>query len=258
MLPSLFVSHGAPLLAIEDNEYTRFLTSLGASLPKPIAIVIFSAHWESNEQQVSDVPVFKTMYDFGGFPSALYEIKYEAKGKATVTKDIEALFYNEGISYKINTTRGLDHGAWVVLKILYPDAAIPVISMSVNPNLTPQEQYHVGKTLEILREKDILIIASGGTVHNFETLRMSGDGIDDWAIEFDQWLERKTGTWDLEALFEYEKLAPAAELAVPPYAKEHFIPFFYAMGAADNAKKAKMLHASYRYGNLSHTVWQFG
>ncbi|MGO4886375.1 dioxygenase [Anaerobacillus sp. MEB173] len=260
MIPTLFIAHGAPLLAIENNEYTQFLESLGTTLPKPKAIVLFSAHYESAAQKVSNVEEFETIYDFGGFPKALYEIKYPAKGDETVTNEIIELFTKQGIPYDIDTRRGLDHGAWVVLKMLYSNADIPVISMSVNPKLTPDKQYEIGKALAPLRKKDVLIIASGGTVHNLMALKMGNDDgrIDEWALGFDQWLERHITSWDLDSLFNYDTLAPAAELAVPPYGNEHFIPLFYAMGAADQEKSATLVHRSYRYGNLSHSVWQFG
>jgi 4,5-DOPA dioxygenase extradiol len=259
MQPSMFIAHGAPLLAIENNDYTQFLESLGATLSNPKAIVVFSAHWESFTQKVSDVEEFETIYDFGGFPDALYQIKYTAKGSQKVTKEIEELFQKEDVKYEIDTIRGLDHGAWVVLRMLYPNADIPVISMSVNPQLSPEEQYKIGKSLSPLREKDILIIASGGTVHNLRTVKMGSDGaeVDEWALEFDEWLERHIDKWDTDSLFKYNSLAPAAEYAVPPYGNEHFIPLFYAMGAADDEKRAKLLHRSYRYGNLSHSVWKF-
>jgi 4,5-DOPA dioxygenase extradiol len=260
MLPSFFIAHGAPLLAIEDNEYTQFLNELGQSLPKPRAIVLFSAHWESSTQQVSDVDEFETIYDFGGFPEALYRIKYPAKGSKEISKEIEELFTKLDIPFDVDTKRGLDHGAWVVLRMLYPNADIPVISMSVNPNLTPEEQYKIGKSLAGLREKDVLIIGSGGTVHNLRALKMAGDTgeIDQWAIEFEDWLAQHVNNWDVESLFSYDSLAPNANLAVPPYGNEHFVPIFYAMGAADKEKTAKLIHRSFRYGNLSHSVWQFG
>jgi 4,5-DOPA dioxygenase extradiol len=144
--------------------------------------------------------------------------------------------------------------------MLYPEADIPVISMSVNPELPPQEQYKIGQSIAALREKNILIIGSGGTVHNLMAVRMGGaqGSVDGWALDFDRWLERHLADWDLPALLKYDSLAPAAEYAVPPYGNEHFIPLFYAMGAADNEHSAKLLHRSYRYGNLSHSVWQFG
>lgn len=260
MLPSLFIAHGAPLLAIENNEYTQFVNQLGKDLPKPKAIILFSAHWEAANQKVSLVDEFETIYDFGGFPEELYRIKYPAKGNKDITEEIKELFREQGISFETDTARGLDHGAWVVLKMLYPNADIPVISMSVNQHLTPEQQYQIGRSLSVLREQDVLIIGSGGTVHNLRAVGWERDGKvnDQWAVEFDQWLENHLHDWDTASLFDYYSLAPNAQLAVPPHGKEHFIPLFYAMGAADDQRKATLLHRSYRYGNLSHSVWQFG
>ncbi|WP_338450345.1 class III extradiol ring-cleavage dioxygenase [Niallia oryzisoli] len=260
MMPSLFIAHGAPLLAIENNEYTQFLNQLGKTLPKPKAVILFSAHYESPVQRVSDVEEFDTIYDFGGFPEPLYRIKYPAPGNSNITEEIKAAFSNNGIPVEVETKRGLDHGAWVVLRMLYPNADIPVISMSVNQHVKPEEHYQIGKALSALREQDVLIIGSGGTVHNLRAVKweMDGRGIEQWAVDFDQWIEQHMNSWDTEALFNYETLAPNAAVAVPPYGKEHFIPIFYAMGAADDVKQAKLLHRSYRYGNLSHSVWQFG
>lgn len=259
MMPSLFIAHGAPLLAIENNEYTQFLAQLGKTMPRPKAIVLFSAHWESGAQKVSRVDQYSTIYDFGGFDEALYKIQYPAQGDQEISKEIEGLFAESNIPYEVETQRGLDHGAWVVLRLLYPDADIPVISMSVNSRLTPEEQYSIGKALTVLREKDVLIIGSGGTVHNLRAIKWVDHGeADPWALEFDSWLAFHLQKWDLPSLFKYDSLAPHAEIAVPPYGSEHFIPIFYAMGAADDSRKASLLHRSFRYGNLSHSVWQFG
>lgn len=259
MIPSYFMAHGAPLIAIEDNEYTQFLNQLGRTMPRPSAIVLFSAHWESSVQNVSDVDEYSTIYDFGGFPEAMYTIKYPAKGKEEITKEIEELFTKQGVPFQVETSRGLDHGAWVVLRFLFPDADIPVISMSVNQKLSPEQQYKIGKSLSLLREKDVLIIGSGGTVHNLRALKWADNGeVDQWALEFDEWLAQHLKKWDTKSLFNYQTLAPSTELAVPPYGNEHFVPIFYAMGAADDQKNATLLHRSYRYGNLSHSVWQFG
>ncbi len=258
MIPSFFIAHGAPLLAIEDNEYTQFLRRLGQTLPQPKAVVLFSAHWESATQKVSEVDEYQTIHDFGGFPDALYQIQYPAKGSQAIAHDIEELFIKCGIPFEVETNRGLDHGAWVVLRLLYPNADIPVVAMSVNPRLQPEDQYNIGKALSALREKDVLIMGSGGTVHNLRALVWQENVIQEWAFGFDEWLERQLKTWDLDVLFKYESQAPNARLAVPPYGNEHFIPIFYAMGAADDARKATLLHRSYRYGSLSHSVWQFG
>lgn len=259
MLPSFFIAHGAPLLAIEQNEYTSFLNQLGQNLPRPKAIVLFSAHWESQQQKVSEVDQYSTIYDFGGFDPALYTIQYPAKGHHQISEEIKALLKENGVPFEVETKRGLDHGAWVVLRLLYPNADIPVIAMSVNPRLKPEEQYKIGKSLSALRENDILIIASGGTSHNLRALNWADNGqADQWALEFEDWLAHHLQTWDVEALFNYESLAPNAQYAVPPYGNEHFIPLFYAMGAADEQKKATLLHRSFRYGSLTHSVWQFG
>lgn len=258
MMPSLFIAHGAPLLAIEDNEYTQFLSKLAQNLPKPKAIILFSAHWEAPTQLVSDVPEYSTIYDFYGFPDEMYKIEYPAKGNQEITKEIQELLEKQDVPFEVDTRRGLDHGAWVVLRLLYPNADIPVIAMSVNQNLTPEQQYKIGQSLSGLREKDVLIIGSGGTVHNLRAVNWSANEADQWALNFDNWIAENLKSWNTDSLFKYHQLAPNAELAVPPYGKEHFVPIFYAMGAADNEKKASLLHRSYRYGNLSHSVWQFG
>ncbi|MGG3467026.1 class III extradiol ring-cleavage dioxygenase [Neobacillus pocheonensis] len=259
MLPSFFIAHGAPLLAIENNEYTNFLNQLGQSLSRPKAILLFSAHWESQQQKVSEVDQYSTIYDFGGFDPELYTIKYPAKGDLKISKEIKELFEANGVPFEVETTRGLDHGAWVVLRMIYPNADVPVIAMSVNPNLTPEEQYKIGKSLSALRANDVLIIASGGTSHNLRILKWADNGeVDQWALEFESWLALHLQNWDVDSLFKYDSLAPYAEYAVPRYGNEHFIPLFYAMGAADDVKKATLLHRSFRYGNLTHSVWQFG
>ena len=258
MIPSLFIAHGAPLLAIENNEYTQFLRRLSETLPLPKAVVVFSAHFVSNVQMVSEVNEYKTIHDFYGFPEALYQIQYPAKGNWQLAREIEHLLTQDGITFAVETERGLDHGAWVVLRLLYPHADIPVISMSVNPRITPSEQYKIGRSLATLREQDILLITSGGTVHNLGLLAWQEDQSSEWALQFDQWLESHIIPWDLDSLYQYQTLAPNADLAVPPHGTEHFIPIFYAMGAADSVRKATLLHRSYQYGNLSQSVWQFG
>ena len=258
MIPALFIAHGAPLLAIEDNDYTQFLSGLGQELPRPKAIVLFSAHWIAGSQRVSEVAEYDTIYDFGGFPDELYQIKYPAKGNQQIAHRILNLFSENGIPFEMDTRRGLDHGAWVVLRLLYPNADIPVIAMSVNPRLSPEQQYKIGQSLVKLRANDVLVIGSGGTVHNLRAVQFLENDLDEWALEFDQWLEKHLKKWDLDALYSYDTLAPNASLAVPPHGNEHFVPLFYAMGAADDVRQATLLHRSYRYGNLSHSVWAFG
>ncbi|MFM1654227.1 DODA-type extradiol aromatic ring-opening family dioxygenase [Brevibacillus sp. B_LB10_24] len=256
MVPSLFIAHGAPLLALEDNGYTRFLEGMAKDLPRPQAIVIFSAHWEHPVQQVGGAKQYEMIYDFYGFPDELYRINYPASGDVKLAEEVRSLLQAQGISSELDPVRGLDHGAWVVLRLLYPAADIPVIAMSVNPGLAPREQYAVGKALAGLRERGVLIIGSGGTVHNLRRIDWASTQPAAWAAAFDDWLSQRLLAWDTEALFDYEQQAPHAKEAVPR--NEHFIPILIAMGAADNSRTARMLHRSYEYGSLSYMCCQFG
>lgn len=255
MMPSLFIAHGAPTLVLEDHEYTRFLKGLAGELPKPKAIVLFSAHWESPIPLISGVEQYEMIYDFFGFPEEMYRMNYPAKGSPDLAKKIQNLFSQQGIESQIDSTRGIDHGAWVVLKLLYPKADIPVVVLSVNPSLTPEEQYNMGKVLVGLREQDVLVIGSGGTVHNLRRVNWGSSNAEDWAVQFDDWLQEHIEKWDVAALKDYERKAPFAKEAVPR--NEHFIPLILAMGAADRTRKATLKYRAYQYGNLSLLCWQF-
>ncbi|MFF2889408.1 DODA-type extradiol aromatic ring-opening family dioxygenase [Paenibacillus sp. NPDC057967] len=256
MMPSYFFAHGAPSLVLEEHAYTELMKQFGANTPKPKAIVLFSAHWEESVQTIGAAEPYSTIYDFGGFQDELYRITYPARSDRALSERIQSLFAKQGIDSVLDEERGLDHGAWAVLKLLYPDADIPVVALSVNRHLTPEQQYEIGKALGELREQDVLIIGSGGTVHNLRRLNWrSSDGVDDWAESFDHWLQSKLEDWDVEALFRYMELAPHARDAVPT--SEHFIPLLLAMGTGDRNRQAKLLHRSYQYGNLSLSCWQF-
>lgn len=255
-LPSFFVAHGSPTLALEDNEYTRFLQKLTQALPAPKAVVVFSAHFDSPDQLLTGDEALDTIHDFYGFPEEMYDIRYPAPGSPELSQEIASLLRASNLPYKIVTGRGLDHGAWVILRIMYPDAKLPIVSLSVDSKRSPKEQYEIGRMLQSLREQDVLIIGSGGTVHN---LRLLGQGSPaPWAAEFDEWIGTNLKSWNLQALFDYEKKAPHAREAVPEYGREHFIPLFYAMGVADNDRHAKRLFQDYQYSTLSLNCWQFG
>lgn len=185
----------------------------------------------------------------------LYEMTYPAKSDRSLIGQIQTLFTKHGVQNVRNENRGLDHGAWAVLKLLYPDADVPVVALSVNRYLPNEQQYRIGKALAELRDQDVLIIGSGGTVHNLRRLNWQSEGIDEWAEQFDNWIQNKLESWDTEALFQYHELAPHAHDAVPT--SEHFIPLLLTMGTGDANRKAKLLHRSYQYGNLSLSCWQF-
>lgn len=255
MVPSLFICHGAPLLAIQDNEYTRFVQELGKRYT-PNAIVIFTAHWESSIPLISyHDKVYETIYDFGGFSPELYQVKYPAKGSVATASIVEQRLKRHGIDSARDDQRGLDHGSWVVLKLLYPKANIPVVQISVNPYLPPREQYKIGEALRGLGDQDILVVGSGGTSHNLRSIQWGQSDPEAWTVAFDDWLIDTLQNRDLESLFQYEALAPHAGLAVPR--AEHFVPLFITLGSGDENNQPKLLHRSYDYGTLSHIVFEF-
>jgi 4,5-DOPA dioxygenase extradiol len=256
VLPSFFIAHGAPSLAIEEHAYTEFLRELGSVLPRPRAIVIFTAHWESKQQQISSAVHYDTIYDFSGFSEALYQIQYPASGDLTLSLEIQRLLLEEGIESSLNDQRGLDHGAWAPLHVMYPAADVPIVALSVNPNLTPEEHYRIGAALEPLRERDVLILGSGGTVHNLRKLDRHNENPQEWSVQFDEWLAEQLETWHVEALYDYENRAPHARDSVPT--AEHFVPLFLSMGAVDQERKAQLLHLGYQLGTLSLSCWMFG
>lgn len=255
MVQSLFLAHGAPTLALEENAYTRFLEELGRKMGKPDAVVIFTAHWISPVLSVTyRDDAYETIHDFGGFQEELYEMEYPAKGSTETASRLKNIFEQAGIPVKLDSSRGLDHGSWVVLRRMYPAADIPVVQVSVNPALPVKEQYFIGECIRQLREKDILLIGSGGTVHNLFSIEWGRRTPVSWAVEFDDWLVEKVLAKDLDALFHYDQYAPHARRAVPT--PEHFIPLFIAMGSGER-ETPELLHRSYDFGSLSHICFSF-
>lgn len=255
MVPSLFLAHGSPMLAIEDTAYSHFLNQWSRQL-KPKAIVIFTAHWESEILTISSLDdAYETIYDFGGFPDELYRIQYPAKGSTAIASMVEERFRQQGIPVRKDTKRGLDHGSWTLLYRMYPQADIPVVQISIHPYLSPEKQFQIGESLRGLGEEDILVIGSGVTVHNLRMIRWGQSTPEPWAVAFDDWLIDKLEKRDLESLFQYEKLAPNAGYAVPR--PEHFVPFFIALGSGNPKHEPKIIHRSYDLGTLSYLSVQF-
>jgi 4,5-DOPA dioxygenase extradiol len=254
MISSIFLCHGGPTLVVEKNEYTDFLRDLGKkSTPK--AIVIFTAHWESEITTISALDnTYDMIYDFYGFPQELYSIKYPAKGLVEVASKLQSMLSPSGIDSRLDEKRGLDHGAWDVLYLMYPNADIPVVQVSVNPELAMEKQYELGKAIRELGKEDILVIGSGSTVHNLGTVDWNAVKAEDWAVEFDNWLIDKVENNDKKALFKYRETAPYAKRAIPR--EEHIVPMFIAMGSG-NKDKPKLLHKSYAYGTLSYICFEF-
>ncbi|MCL6442781.1 MAG: dioxygenase [Alicyclobacillus sp.] len=257
-MPALFVAHGSPMVAIEDSPYGRFLDALGRMLPRPSAIVLFSAHWESDRQRVSSVDTYDTIHDFGGFPDALYRITYPAPGDKSLAERIRERLRDASVTAELDEHRGLDHGAWTILYRMYPAADIPVVAMSVNAGLSPAEQVRIGKVLAPLRAEGVLVIGSGVTVHNFQLLsHRKNPEVREAVIAFEDWLESRLHQWDIASLLNYQRLAPHAHLAVPPYASEHFAPLMYAVGAAGEHPEVKTLYRGLEWDVLTDSVYQF-
>lgn len=254
MISSLFLCHGGPTIVIEKNEYINFLKDLGKKL-NPKAIVIFTAHWENETTTISSLKgTYDMIYDFYGFQDELYSIEYPAKGSVEVAFKVQTMLRNNGIDSHLDENRGLDHGAWDVLYLMFPKADIPVIQMSVNPQLSMDKQYELGRAIKELGSNDILVIGSGSTVHNLATVDWNSEKAEEWAVEFDNWLIEKIENNDKEALFRYRQQAPYAKRAVPR--EEHLVPLFIAMGSGNN-EKPKVLHQSYVYGTLSYICFEF-
>ncbi|WP_217559185.1 class III extradiol ring-cleavage dioxygenase [Paenibacillus sp. GbtcB18] len=255
MIPSLFLAHGSPALAIQDTEYTSFLRELGQQW-KPKAIVIFTAHWESEVLTLTSTDeTYETIYDFYGFPDELYKVAYPAKGSVKLASRLEGLFREKGIEVDTDSARGLDHGSWTLLYKMFPEADIPVIQLSVNPYLPPDKQTAIGEALRGLGEEDILVIGSGVTVHNLRMVNWGQEEPEPWAVEFDDWLIRHTLERDKNTLYRYEALAPHSRMAVPR--AEHFVPFFLALGSGSEERTPRVIYRGYEFGTLSYLCLQF-
>jgi 4,5-DOPA dioxygenase extradiol len=249
MLPSLFVSHGAPTLPFDDVPARDFLRGLGQQLGKPRAILIASAHWETEAPQANAVAVNDTIHDFGGFPQALYDIRYPAPGDALLAREMTAL-----TGGRVDAARGLDHGAWVPLILMYPGADIPVVQLSVQSHLGADHAIAMGRAVAKLRDDNVLVMGSGGFVHNLRRVSPPGSPEADWSKEFSDWMDQKLAVRDEAALADYRAQAPHAAMAQPT--PEHFLPLFFAYGAG--GEKVTRLHSSATFGSLRMDAYSFG
>ena len=257
-LPTLFISHGSPMLAIEESPARQFLLGLGKTLPQPTAIVVASAHWESmGGLAVSLASHPETIHDFGGFPEALFDIQYPAQGAPATAARAAELLEQAGFTVKRSVNRGLDHGVWVPLQLMYPDADIPIAQVSVRRGASPAENEQIGKALGKLRGDGVLIIGSGSLTHNLYAVRGAsiGQDVPAWVSDFGDWMHDRLETNQRESLLEYRAQAPFAVRNHPT--EEHLLPLFVAMGAAGKAPKAERLHASYQYGVLAMDMYAF-
>lgn len=255
-LPALFVSHGAPTLILENGSTCRFLGDLGGTLPRPQAVLVVSAHWETERPTFGAAVQLDTIHDFYGFPDALYRLRYPAPGARTVAQRAAALLNEQGIPSALDPARGLDHGAWVPLLLMYPEADIPVLQLSIQPHLGTAHHVAVGRALRPLRDEGVLILASGGAVHNLRALAWNrADAPEPWAQGFDDWLAAKIESGAVDDLVAYRGRAHGAVQAHPR--DEHLLPLFVALGAAGENAVGKRIHHGFEHGSLSMAAFSF-
>jgi 4,5-DOPA dioxygenase extradiol len=245
-MPALFIGHGNPMNAIEDNEFSRAWATIGQSLSKPKAILCISAHWETVRTRVTAMERPRTIHDFHGFPKSLFGLKYPASGDPILAKSIQKSVENTPI--ELDRDWGLDHGAWSVLCRMFPSADIPVIQLSLDRTKPPAFHYEMGKSLRALRNQGVLIVGSGNIVHNL-SLVVWGDTAYDWALAFDEQIKRLIVSGDHESIIHYDRLGEAARLSVPT--PEHFLPLLYILGLQDEGEEVIFFSEKVTLGAIS-------
>lgn len=254
--PVLFVSHGAPLFAIEPGQAGPRLAGLGRELPRPDAIVIVSAHWMTRgEVCVTSSAAPPTLHDFGGFPEALYRLQYPAPGAPALAAQIVEKLQGAGWASRLDARRGLDHGAWVPLLYLAPDADIPVVQVSMPADLDTRQAWALGQALKPLRAMNVLIVASGNLTHNLYEFRSASSHDADYIEAFAAWTAETLQARSTALLLDYKQHAPSAERAHPT--DEHFLPLLIALGAAGEHYDTRVLEGGVSYGVLSMDSYLF-
>ncbi|PMY39025.1 dioxygenase [Pseudomonas sp. GW456-L14] len=255
MLPSLFISHGSPMLALDPGASGPALARLAAELPRPKAIVVVSAHWESQDLRVSSNPQPQTWHDFGGFPAALFAVQYPAPGQSELAEQVAQLLRADGLPAQLDDQRPFDHGVWVPLSLMYPQADIPVVQVSLPSRLGPALQTQVGHALSSLRQQGVLLIGSGSITHNLHELdwHAGPESIEPWAKAFRDWMIEKLAANDEAALHDYRHQAPNAVRSHP--SDEHLLPLYFARGAGGEFSIA---HQGFTMGALGMDIYRFG
>lgn len=259
-LPVLFLGHGSPMNAIQDNEYRRSWQALGAEFgakyPKPHLILCISAHWLTRGWWLTGMAQPKTIHDFGGFPAELFAQQYPAPGAPGVAQQISQGITAPAVGLDKDEW-GYDHGTWAVLKPMFPKADTPVIQLSMDYSRPPAEHFALGQQLKALRERGVLIVGSGNIVHNLRAVRREASPIQayDWAIEFDRVVAGQLQAGQLEALAGFQKLGAIAQQSHPTW--DHYLPLLHAAGAADAREPVRFFNTNYQSASISmrSVVW---
>jgi 4,5-DOPA dioxygenase extradiol len=245
-MPALFLGHGSPTNALEDNAFTRSLVRVAQELPRPAAVLVVSAHWLTpGETRVLCAAEPRTIHDFWGFPDELYQIHYEAPGQPDVGRAVAALS-----GAVTDTEWGFDHASWVLLRHMYPDADVPVLELSLDVAAPPRAHVDLAGQLAPLREHGVLVLGSGNIVHNLRTIDWNTPhGGYDWAVGFDEWAKDRIEAGDVDALADYESLAPEPRRSVPT--DEHYLPLLYAMALRQHDEPVSFTYEGMEMGSLS-------
>ncbi|MBK9151083.1 MAG: 4,5-DOPA dioxygenase extradiol [Saprospiraceae bacterium] len=257
-MPVLFLGHGSPMNAIEENQFVQGFRNIAQKIPKPQAILCISAHWETRGTYVTAMPYPETIHDFGGFPRALYEVQYPAPGSPALALETQSLIQKTRVG--LDESWGLDHGAWSVIKHLYPEANIPVIQMSLDRNQPPEYHYELATEIQALRNKGILIIGSGNMVHNLRMIawdRMQQDNFGfEWAKEADWLMKQYIRESNHSPLIRYRSQGRAFDLAIPT--PEHFLPLLYVLALQEKDEQIEFFNDKAVGGSLTMTSVKIG
>lgn len=256
-MPAFFVGHGSPMNALADNAFTQALNNLGKNLTDaPKAILVVSAHWLTKGSFVNTSKMPETIHDFGGFPQELFDMQYPSPGSPEFAQEVTKL----AASVHPTEDWGLDHGAWAILKHIFPKADIPVFQMSIDYYASMEKHFELAQQLRSLRNKGVLIIGSGNIVHNLSMSMpkfMHNDSKPfEWAIEFDEWVKQKIAQRDFKTLFDYEKAGSSGKLAVPT--TDHYIPMIYSLGFAEDKEEIITVYEEVSFGGMSMRTFKIG
>jgi 4,5-DOPA dioxygenase extradiol len=254
--PVFFISHGAPTFALEPGLLGPQLTALGAQLRDAKAVLVVSPHWQTRDVRVQTTAAPETVHDFGGFPAALYELQYPAPGDPRLAQETVQRLVEAGYTASVDERRGFDHGAWVPLRHLLPDAKLPVFQVSMPVSLDAAEALRLGEALAPLREQGVVIVGSGSLTHNLYEFRQSAAGEAAYAQEFTRWTRQAVVARDTKQLVSYRVNAPHAERAHPT--DEHYLPLLVALGASKAEETARVIDGGITYGVISMESYVWG
>lgn len=255
-MPTFFIGHGSPMNTLADNPFTQTLKNIAHSLdPKPKAVLVISAHWETDGVWLTAAEDPTTVHDFYGFPDELYQIQYPCKGSLSLAKEIQNVISD---SCNLDRKRGLDHGVWSILRHIYPHADIPVLQLSMDRHKSLTQHFELAHKLSMLREQGILIIGSGNIVHNLRVMKRKADAIPyDWAVTFDDYIKTALENRELTKMIDLKINDNSPEsLAVPSW--EHYLPLIYVLGVSDNSDKISFPYQGFEYSSISMRAVRFG